>query len=213
MTNRLSRIASRRGPTQQRARERVEQILTVAEAMIVEGGVGSLKTNEIAARAGVPVGSLYQYFAGLEELIAALVDRYHLRVEEEIVALFAPVESPNGFLAALQQSQQVAWDFLSNNRGYRELWCGAQSWAPLRELDWADTLNNADAMNAALVRVFPRVPVGELRAFCIMVCDSSGSISRMAIGLPELRDDLLSECYSMIVARFLEFGRRDMLGQ
>lgn len=198
-------------PTQQRAIERVEHILSVVEGMIVEGGVGSLKTNEIAARAQVPVGSIYQYFAGLEELVGALVDRYHRALEEDVGALFLGVDSADEFLIALRTTLDLAWDFMLGNRGYRELWCGAQTWAPLRRLDWADTFKNADTMNHALLRVFPNVPQTELRIFCITLCDASGSIARMAIEFPDLRKALLDECFALIVARFLEFSRRNIL--
>lgn len=212
MTKLDSRISSRRMPTQQRAIERVERILSATEAMIVECGVGSLKTNEIAIRAGVPVGSLYQYFSGLEDLIGALVDRYHRRIEQEIDAFFAPIGDPAEFLAALRAGQAMFWNFFLTNHGYRELWCGAQTWAPLRRLDWVDTLKNADTINEALCRVFPNVPRHELRAFCIMICDTSG-ILRMAIEFPELREDLLAENYAMILARFWEFSRQNVLAQ
>jgi AcrR family transcriptional regulator len=211
MTAIIPRTTKRRVPTQQRAKERVEHILSVAEAMIVEGGVGSLKTNEIAERAGVPVGSVYQYFSGLEDMIGALVDRYHILLEGNVGAIFGKVNTAEEFLAALKTTQDMAWAFLFKNKGYRELWCGAQTWAPLRHLDWADTLKNADTMNKALCRVFPNIVQSELRTFCIMFCDSSGSIARMAIEFPDLREALLNENQAMLVARFLEFSRRNIL--
>lgn len=207
----MTPTATRRRPTQQRAIERVEHILSVAEDMIVERGVGELKTNEIAARAGVPVGSLYQYFAGVEELVGALVDRYHRLLEIEIGEMFADIDSADDFLIAISRSQQVAWDFLLANRGYRELWCGAQTWAPLRQRDWADTFKNADAINGALLRIFPNIPPSQLRLFCIIVCDASGSTARMAIEFPDLQDALRAEWQGMITARFLELGRQNIL--
>lgn len=203
--------ATRRMPTQQRARERVEHILSVAETMIVESGFGNLKTNEIAARAGVPVGSIYQYFAGLEDIVAALVGRYHRLIELEVGEQFEAVNTADDFLIALKKALDLAWNFMVDNTGYRELWCGAQVWAPLRKLDWDDTLKNADAMNAALCRVFPNIPASELRIFCITLCDASGSIARMAIEFPDMQRQLLDECFAVIVARFLELGRRSML--
>lgn len=60
---------------QRRSRERVERILDAASDLIVEGGVTALSTRAIAERAGVPVASLYQYFADKDEIILALVER------------------------------------------------------------------------------------------------------------------------------------------
>lgn len=83
--------AARRAPQQRRSRERVTQILDAAADLIVEHGVDGIGTRAIAARSGVPVASMYQYFADKDEIILALVRRdteeMDQRVADAVAAL------------------------------------------------------------------------------------------------------------------------------
>jgi AcrR family transcriptional regulator len=78
---------------QRRSRERVERILDVAADLIVEGGVTGLSTRAIAERAGVPVASLYQYFAGKDEIILALVERDTAEMDAAVAAAVGALET------------------------------------------------------------------------------------------------------------------------
>ncbi len=80
----------RRQPRQARSQRRVEQILDAAEAEFAEAGYDNATTNAIAARAGVPIGSLYQYFPNKEVLFAGVVERY----TDEMRALFGQHLAP-----------------------------------------------------------------------------------------------------------------------
>ncbi|HYZ57925.1 MAG TPA: TetR/AcrR family transcriptional regulator [Streptosporangiaceae bacterium] len=85
----------RREPTQQRSRQRVEQILDAAADLIVEQGVEGLSTRTIAARAGTPVASLYQYFADKNEIILALVQRDTAEMDERVAEAVASLDRPS----------------------------------------------------------------------------------------------------------------------
>jgi AcrR family transcriptional regulator len=65
----------RRVPQQVRSRGRVERILEVAGQLVVLHGVEALSTRVIAKAAGIPVASLYQYFADKEEILLAVLER------------------------------------------------------------------------------------------------------------------------------------------
>ncbi|MBD2089037.1 TetR family transcriptional regulator [Microcoleus sp. FACHB-1515] len=66
----------RRQPKQARSQERVHHILDVAEQLFVEVGYEQTTTRSIAARANVPVGSLYQFFPDKAAIVRALANRY-----------------------------------------------------------------------------------------------------------------------------------------
>jgi len=84
----------RRRPTQERASVTVEAILQAAAELFCGIGYDRSSTNRIAERAGVSIGSLYQYFANKETILAALLDEHqravHEVVEEALVLLDGP---------------------------------------------------------------------------------------------------------------------------
>ncbi len=84
----------RRAPIQRRSRERVERILDAAAGLIVTHGVERLSTRTIAARADVPVASLYQYFADKDEIILALVERDTAEMDERVAEAVSSLETP-----------------------------------------------------------------------------------------------------------------------
>jgi AcrR family transcriptional regulator len=65
----------RKAPVQARSRQMVDSLLEATARTVAERGLAETTTNHIAARAGVSVGSLYQYFAGKEALLDALSDK------------------------------------------------------------------------------------------------------------------------------------------
>ncbi|HEV7973438.1 MAG: hypothetical protein QOI21_2812 [Actinomycetota bacterium] len=65
----------RRQPVQQRSAKRVEQMLDASAQLIDELGYDALTTTLIAKRAGVAVGSLYQFFPDKRAVVQALTQR------------------------------------------------------------------------------------------------------------------------------------------
>ncbi len=67
---------TRRAPTRDRARATVGVILEAAAQIFSELGYAAGTTNRIAERAGVSVGSFYQYFPNKDAVLVALVERH-----------------------------------------------------------------------------------------------------------------------------------------
>jgi AcrR family transcriptional regulator len=63
---------------------RAELILDVAEEMLAEKGYHDTSMDEIAARAGVAKGTLYQHFPGKEDLVFALFERNLVLFEQAV---------------------------------------------------------------------------------------------------------------------------------
>ncbi len=68
--------AARAKPSQARGKERVRVILAAALELFKERGLEDVTTNDIAERAGIPIGSLYRYYPNKESIIAALTELY-----------------------------------------------------------------------------------------------------------------------------------------
>jgi AcrR family transcriptional regulator len=73
----------RKRPRQDRAKATVDAILTAAAQVLIARGYENATTARIAERAGVSIGSLYQYFPNKEALVAALIEHH----ADEIVAV------------------------------------------------------------------------------------------------------------------------------
>lgn len=61
-------------------------ILDTTADLVVADGVDALSTRRIAETAGVPVASIYQYFADKEEIILELVKRDTAEMDEDVAA-------------------------------------------------------------------------------------------------------------------------------
>jgi AcrR family transcriptional regulator len=58
----------------------VSAILEAAAEVFAEKGYGGATTNKIAVRAGVSIGSLYQYFPNKDAILAGLMERHQADV-------------------------------------------------------------------------------------------------------------------------------------
>jgi AcrR family transcriptional regulator len=65
-----------RAPKRARGKQRVADLLEAAAAVFGEKGYEAATMTEIAARAGAPIGSLYQFFPAKETLADSLVHSY-----------------------------------------------------------------------------------------------------------------------------------------
>lgn len=81
-----------RAPQQERSRRRVAALLDAAAAEFAERGFATATTTAIAARAGVPIGSLYQWFADKDALLYGLADRHLTKGSAVVLAALAHAE-------------------------------------------------------------------------------------------------------------------------
>src|SRR5262245_2757752 len=72
-------LAARKAPRQPRAQATVEAILAATADLLEKSGYARLTTNHVAQRAGISIGSLYQYFPSKEALCHALAERHYRR--------------------------------------------------------------------------------------------------------------------------------------
>lgn len=69
-------LKPRKLPVQERAGETIEAIFEATIQVLLKDGVKKLTTTRVAERAGVSVGSLYQYFPNKEALLVAMLERH-----------------------------------------------------------------------------------------------------------------------------------------
>jgi AcrR family transcriptional regulator len=74
-------------PKRARGKQRVAALLQAAAAVFAEKGYEAATMTEIAARAGAPIGSLYQFFPVKETLADTLVQNYASMLAADLRAL------------------------------------------------------------------------------------------------------------------------------
>lgn len=92
--SRTKRAEPRKAPTQERARVTVDAILQATADVVRKKGLAGLTTNHVAERAGVSVGTLYQYFPNKDALVTALGERHVEQVLAWIAAHMTFDEAP-----------------------------------------------------------------------------------------------------------------------
>lgn len=91
MARRATRLSPRKRPRQARAQATVDAILDAAAYILRRGTFEAMTTNAIAARAGVNIASLYQYFPNKHAIVAALQRRH---VEQTRAAMLPVLAKP-----------------------------------------------------------------------------------------------------------------------
>lgn len=74
--HRADALRPRKQPRQARSRDTVAAILRAAAQVFAARGYAAATTNHIAARAGVSIGSLYEYFPSKDALLVALTEAH-----------------------------------------------------------------------------------------------------------------------------------------
>lgn len=85
----------RKAPVQQRSRLTVDAIIEAAGQLLVESGRAAVTTNAVADRAGVSIGSLYQYFPNVDAVFVALQERHREEVMPLVHHTMARLSDPS----------------------------------------------------------------------------------------------------------------------
>lgn len=109
MSARKKRLNPRKKPIQHRSKATVDAILVAAAQVFEAHGYASGTTNRIAERAGVSIGSLYQYFPSKDSIAVALLERHiadtDQRLHEWVAHMVAEkhglCESLHGYVAGM----------------------------------------------------------------------------------------------------------------
>jgi AcrR family transcriptional regulator len=195
------RTGPRKPPTQARSRARVENILKAAGALLGEVGYDGLSTNLIAERADVPVGSIYQFFQGKDDIVAALVEQFQdriLRLAGEQLDAASAMQDRRAFIAKLVDGiagiQAEASAFVC-------VFSGSQSHARFDSLarDLRRTLTRH--LDRVFAEAFPRLPKDDRSRMLAAWSDITGAmIANLDRSKPGERGKLLEELKTVLAA-------------
>jgi AcrR family transcriptional regulator len=149
-------------PSQARGKERVRQILKAALDLFKAHGVDDVTTNDIAKRAGVPIGSLYRYYPNKESIIVALTELY----AEDISKVFEKVSKrPNFKKLPLNEVMELlvdGWVQYSRTNGPFTFLYAEQASPKLYRQNQHSWAKLAASLGAALKKRCPDITPGQI---------------------------------------------------
>lgn len=111
-------LKTRATPKQERARKRVDHILSTAMQILNEQPPSDLTAVQIAARADIPVSSIYRYFPTVE----AVIDELYMQAAADLKqAITAAIATPAPWRERLRMGLRHMADFLTDHPYYRPL--------------------------------------------------------------------------------------------
>jgi AcrR family transcriptional regulator len=138
----------RRDPQQARSRARVLAILDAADQILAAESVDALTIRRVAEAAGVPIGTIYQFFEDKSAILAAVSYRYLDAFADAMSTLSSETAGLHGD-DLLDHVFDTFTTLYRTNPGYVAIWSGRHL---SRELMEADDANN-DALAEGLRQI------------------------------------------------------------
>lgn len=198
-------LKPRKTPQQARSVATIEAIHIATIQVLLADGVGRLTTTAVAERAGVSVGTMYQYYPHKQALLFAIVER---QMETIMGTMLATAEHLEGHdLAIVAEGLTIAWldakmaDIVSSRAIY----------AIAAEFDLAENMSQAmDRMTrviGALLVACPDARFADPVSTAFMVAAMLGGSVRMVMeagaadaDLARLRRELPRACHAYLMA-------------
>jgi len=193
----------RKEPIQQRSRERVERMLAAARDLIAERGSDAMKMGEVAERAGVSIGSLYQFFPDKSAIIRALAERFTAENRACIDVELAGVSDQRGLLAAFARLVDTYYAICLAEPVMRDIWSGTQVDKTLRELELADSRASADALAHVWRRLRPKTDPAQLASTAFLIWQLGEATMRLAVSVDRVEGDRLVDIYKRMALKEL----------
>lgn len=121
MSDKRDQLSPRRKPSQERSRDRVERILDATASLLSEMAVDKITTAAIAEKAGVPIGSVYQYFPNKLAVLAQLARRVMAEVDMKTASLIAEDFGVLPWDQAIDRAIDATMQGYSEQPGYAQL--------------------------------------------------------------------------------------------
>jgi len=140
-------VSPRKRPRQARSIVLVDAILEASTRILEQHGLDALNTNAVAEKAGVSIGSLYQYFPNRDAILVALLAQFESRMRERMEATL--IDAPADLESRLQALVLTA---IRHHCASRQATLILETQERCLALAITDQLDEAEASMSALIR-------------------------------------------------------------
>ncbi len=187
----------RRRPSQERSRRRFDDILRAARALLVEVGFEAFTSEQVALRAGVPIGSLYQFFGNKYAIICEL-DRLDTANVEKALQDFASEIPTLDWAQLLEKLLDHLATLWRTDPSRRAVWLAMQATPPTRAIAAGHERQLASQVTRILAPLTPGSAPGHRQTLAEVIVHVTYSMLNFSIRDGQSHPDAVVQLKSML---------------
>jgi AcrR family transcriptional regulator len=195
---------SRRIPLQERSRARARRILDTAAELFISAGYDATTTEQIAAKAGTSIGSIYQFFPNKRAMFDAIAAR-HLADASQLFEQFVGVDiEATPWRDLLERTIDAYASYHRQNLGFRAI---LMNWKLSPEfLEAGEMLNKEFARRAAMIfkSRAPNMSDKQLAAASTLAVEVVSTMLIISVRMTEEESQLIFAETKTLLIRYLE---------
>ncbi len=199
MTAKTDQLTPRRRPSQERSRDRVERILDATAALLVDTPADKITTAAIAEEAGVPIGSVYQYFPNKLAVLAELARRVMEEVDLKTASLITEDFGVLPWDQAIDRAIDATMQGYAGQPGYLQLLLSIRPTPEFRVIT-----DESNERMAAILAVHPAlqgvIAADRIELVTRAAVQAANSLQDWALSSddPELRNRIITEMKTLL---------------
>lgn len=190
---------------QARSRERVERILDAAAQLLIEDGYNAVKTNLIAKRAGVSIGSVYQFFPNRFAIFNALATRYRERIANTLAEHMGPDSPHDSWEESLDETIDILGNLWRTDWAFHSVWLAIQNTAELAEArdQYRSTLVNKDLVYF-VQSILPKASETQAQTIARVILETSNLLLDQSMRSGDAQNDLIIDELKFLLHSYLQ---------
>ncbi|MAI90049.1 TetR/AcrR family transcriptional regulator [Ponticaulis sp.] len=196
-------------PSQDRAKNTFEAILSITGDLLVEVGFERLSTNLICKRAGITPPALYRYFPNKYAILKELGDRL-MKVQDDVVIKWVDsggldTGSLEEEIASNRRMMAGVLDVTKDFPGGAWVLRVMRVIPLLREVQMESRILVADKLYEGMRAKYPNVSDERLQTATLLTTDAGSSAIELAIEEPDRAEAFLDETSVMVATYYHSF--------
>ncbi|EOM75167.1 TetR/AcrR family transcriptional regulator [Rhodococcus rhodnii] len=185
-------LLPRRRPTQERSRRKFEALLSASRELLVDVGFESFTCEEVASRADVPIGTLYQFFANKYVIVCELDRQDLVGVQHELAQFDGEIPSLDWlrFLNTFVDHLAGLW---TTDPSRREVWLAMQSTPSTRATGAIHERALAEQITRMLTPLTPDTPPERRHTMAQVLVHVVYSMLGFSVQGDQTREDAVAE--------------------